>query len=150
MIDTWHLIGYLTWHILYCVLSILLFIYFMHVTSYPVYFYSSIIVYVHTIFAIAPSLFNLHTHWIAFWRPWICTFRYWIFYCIDQVFDEIGHVVDSWSFPLSILVFLPSFIPVVSFDSCISDLASIVFLISCIIMGGHLYVVLQWSWFIIV
>jgi len=44
MIDTWHLIVYLTWHILYCVLSTLLFIYFMHVTSYLVYFYSSIVV----------------------------------------------------------------------------------------------------------
>ena len=44
MIDTWHLIVYLTWHILYCVLSTLLFIYFMYVTSHPVYFYSSIVV----------------------------------------------------------------------------------------------------------
>jgi len=44
MIDTWHLIVYLAWHILYGVISTLLYIYFMHVISYSVYFYASIIV----------------------------------------------------------------------------------------------------------
>jgi len=32
-----------------------------------------------------------------------------MFHIIDQVLDEIGHVVRSWSFSLPILVLLPSF-----------------------------------------
>ena len=60
------MIVYLTWYILYCVLSTLLFIQFMHVTSHPVYFYSSIVVYVHTVYARAPSPFILHIHWVVF------------------------------------------------------------------------------------
>jgi len=48
------------------------------------------------------------------------------------------------------LSLLPSFIPGLLLDTSISDLASIPFLISFNIMCGHMYMLLQWSCFIIV
>jgi len=29
-----------------------------------------------------------HTHQVAFWRPWICTSRYWTVCFYVQVYDE--------------------------------------------------------------
>ena len=51
-----------------------------------------------------------------------------------QVFDETVLLARNWTLSLLILVFFPFFIPAISFDSCISHLASILFLTSFEIM----------------
>ena len=52
------------------------------------------------------------------------------FVSIVQVFDETVRLARNWTLSLLILVFFPFFIPSIIFDSCISHLASILFLIS--------------------
>ena len=143
MIDTWHLIIYMIWHILYCVLSTLLFIYFMHVTYYPVYFYSSTVVICIHCFCTAPSLFILHTHWVAFWRPYICTSRLDVlFYCSGIWWDHICcEELEFSSINSGILTF---FYYVISLIFDIFDSFLILFLLfiryHCV---RNLYVILQ-------
>ena len=64
------------------------------------------------------------------------------------------HTLCEWSRASLFYLFwysCPSLFLFCSFlDFCISDWVSISFLISYDIMCGHLYVILQWSWFIIV
>jgi len=45
-----------------------------------------------------------YTHQVAFWRPWICTSRYWTLVSVVQVFDETIRIARSLSLSL-ILVF---------------------------------------------
>jgi len=113
IIDSWHLIEYLTWHILYCLLSTLPLIYFIHVTSYPVYFYSSIVVICTHCFCTYTFPFYF-THWVNFWRPWICTsILDASFYCSSIRWDRrCCEELEFSSAHSGILVFL--FIPVVS------------------------------------
>jgi len=62
-----------------------------------------------TLFICTSSPLYTHTHQVAFWRPWICTSRYWTLYFYCQVFDETIHIVRSLSLSLSdsgILIFL--------------------------------------------
>ena len=96
--------------------------------------------------------FILHTHWVAFWRPWICTFRYWMFLfygpgirwgwtCCKEL-----EFLSTYS---GIIVFL-----FISVDSVVFlilyTLLSVVILYSFDSMCQHPYVVLQWCWFFIV
>ena len=62
-------------------------------------YYVMHIVYMHEL-----SLYT-HTHQVAFWRPWICTSRYWTLVSIVQVFDKIVRLARSWTLSLFILVF---------------------------------------------
>ena len=71
-------------------------------------------------------------------------------YSIVQVFDETVYIARSWSFPLAILIFLLSFIPLFSFDSRYIRLIANSIPYSYGIMCGHIYVVLQWYWVMIV
>jgi len=64
-------------------------------------------------------------------------------YSIVQVFDETVYIARSWSFPLAILIFLLSFIPLFSFDSRYIRLIANSIPYSYGIMCGHIYVVLQ-------
>ena len=43
--------------------------------------------------------FFLHTHWVTFWRPWIFTSRYWMFYFINQVLMSSYASREAWSYP---------------------------------------------------
>jgi len=52
----------------------------------------------HCLYIRAPLLF-LHTHWVAFWRSWICTSRYWTLYSIDQVLMSSYASRGAWSYP---------------------------------------------------
>ena len=56
------------------------------------------------------------------------------FVSIVQVFDETVLLARNWTLSLLILIFFPFFIPTITFDSCISHLASILFLTSFEIM----------------
>jgi len=59
------------------------------------------VIIIYTLFIYTSTFaFFLHTHWVAFWRPWICTSRYWMLYSIDQVFVEIECFTRTWSFSL--------------------------------------------------
>ena len=106
--------------------------------------------YICTLFFCTSSFPFTHTlTMVAFWRPWICTSRYWTIVFIVQVFDETIHIARSLS-PSLILVF-SSFLyscyfhdsPFIAF-SC--HFLSIIYLLSCVV----LYVLLQWSMIIIV
>ena len=44
----------------------------------------------------ARAVLFTHTHQVAFWRPWICTSRYWMLCFIVQVFDETVRFARSW------------------------------------------------------
>ena len=78
-----------------------------------------------------------HTHSLGrFWWPWICMFKYWIFYALVQAFVELVFA-RSWSFSLLILAFLSFFYSYFCtfLDSCISDSVFILaffYMISCV------------------
>jgi len=72
-----HLIEYLTGHILYCVLSTLLFIYFIHVISYSLIYIFFICSHV-----ICTCTFQfILTHSLGVLTPWICISRFVAIYC---------------------------------------------------------------------
>jgi len=76
------------------------------------------------------------------------TFLYCSGVCWARTLREKLEFLPFWfqyPYPSCLPLFLRLF-----FDSYISVLASIPFFISCVIMCGHLYIVLQWSWFILV
>ena len=58
-----------------------------------------------------------------------------------QVFVETVRLASNWTLSLLILVFFPFFIPAIIFDSCISHLASILFLISFEIMCSFICII---------
>ena len=65
----------------------------------------------HCLYARAFPFTHTHTHQVAFWRPWICTSRYWTLFSIVQVFFENVRFAKSGSFSLfdsGILSFLYS------------------------------------------
>jgi len=67
-----YLIVFLTWHILFCVLSPLLFTYFIHVISY-----SHIYIFFICSHVICTCIFQfILTHSLRVLTPWICKFRF--------------------------------------------------------------------------
>ena len=81
--DSTRLIEYLTGHILYYVLSTLLFIYFIHVISY-----SSIYIFVICSYVICIFTFQfILIHSLKFWLPGFVYPDPWLF-IVDQVFRE--------------------------------------------------------------
>ena len=60
-----------------------------------------------TLFICTSSPLYTHTHQVAFWRPWICTSRYWTLVSIMQVFEETVRLARNWTLSLLILVFFP-------------------------------------------
>jgi len=82
------MLGYISWHQLFysyisCLLSadlfMLLFSYLLftvyHVIQLSSVYGLSCYYYVHTIYMHGHFLLFLHTHWVTFWRPWICMSR---------------------------------------------------------------------------
>jgi len=134
VISFYHDISYISFITLFLILIILLsFISVYHiVTAYIV---------------IIQENLSLYTHSLGrFWRPCICTFRYWIFYALVQVFVEFVRFARSWSFSLLILIFLPLFIPIfVLFLIHVYQIQSLFQFFLYDIMRVCLYVILQWS-----
>ena len=75
--------------IVFSCLFILLFSYHMTVVF--------LVISLCTLFTCTSFSLYTHTHQVAFWRPWICTSRYWTLVSIVQVFDEIVCFARSWT-----------------------------------------------------
>ena len=117
------MIGYTTWHQLLvygcdnCVISLFVLssdiLQFSYLSCYLVsYICSCSCYYLCTLFTCTSFSLYTHTHQVAFWRPWICTSRYWTIVSIVQVFDETVYFARSWSlspFYPGILAFLYSY-----------------------------------------
>jgi len=83
-------------------ISYISFITVLLILIFSVIFYFSIRMLLFTFFY-ARALF-LYTHSLGrFWRPWICTSRYWMFYALVQVFVELVRFARSWSLSLLIM-----------------------------------------------
>ena len=132
------MIGYTSWHqllahscdsrlmSLFMLLSVIL--QFSHLSCYSVsYICSCSCYYLCTLFACTSSPLYIHTHQVAFWRPWICTSRYWTlcFYYAGVRWDcTLFEDLDSLPFYSGILTFSYSCF-YIFLDSCISDSLSI-------------------------
>jgi len=70
-------------------------------SCYSVIFYFSVyhVVIVHTVYMHEHFSFS-YTLTGIFWRPWICTSRYWMLSYIVQVFVELIRFTRSWNFSL--------------------------------------------------
>jgi len=145
MTDTWHLIIYLTWHILYCVLFTLLFIYFIHTIFYSSIYYHHML----TVICTCTFHFILHIHW-EFWLPKFAHPSLYMLFT-DQVFGEDHTSPEPVLFArfssfgifscFSLLLLLPWF--------CALDSVLVSFFYSSVIMRGYLYALLHWYWYII-
>ena len=126
-------------------LSILLFSYLLFEV------YHVIKIYTHCLYAWAPSPFL--THSLGVLTPWICTSRFiYILYLVDQVFREDHTLYEEPEFLYLIVsshIFLAFLFLLFSwfYDSVHLHSVLVLFLYSSVIMCGHLYMLLQWSWF---
>ena len=140
MIDIW----LYSWHNVHLTITLTDFI---TVHLYFACYFSLILVYIiitciHVI-CTCTFPFILHTHWVAFWRPWICTSRCWMFYFIYQVFDETEHVARSlesslFDFWYSTFLYSVDFLILDIWTNCLFHS-----FYSSVIMCGHSYVILQ-------
>ena len=145
MIDTWHLIVYITGHIPYCVLSILLSIYFFMLFLIPVY---TIIICSH-VYECASFQFIL-THSLGVLALWIYISRSAAIYYWSGIWRG-SHTLRGARVPLFLIIGIPALLFMLFPDSIYITSSYHFFpLFICYYCVRYLYVILQWYWFIIV
>ena len=105
MMDTWYLNVYLTWHILLCVLSTLLFIYFIHAFSY-----FSVYVFFICSHVICTCYFQcILIHSLGVLTPWIYISRFVAIYCWSGIWRGSQTSWGTWIFSIWLSVLLLNF-----------------------------------------
>ena len=138
------MLGYTSWHQLFVYSCIS---YFLSADLFMLLLFSYLlivvydVVIVYTIYMHENFLF-LHTHWVASWRPWICTSRldalFQLFRCWMRLYMLQAAGISFYLFWYSDLPFY--FYLCTFLDSCISDSVFILVLYLYDIMRGYLYV----------
>ena len=136
------------------VYHVMIFIHLISAVVYQViqlsYIYSySCYCFMHCFYARAVPFYTHTLTMVAFWRPWICTSRYWtVCRCSLRLYAS----TNSWSFFLfssGTFIFLPFVLfPISRYIRSVLISVIILALDSYDIMRGCLYVVLQYSCFI--
>ena len=109
---------------------------------YSVIFCLQLSCYVHIVYMHEHLSLFLHTHWVSFWRSWICTSSLDVLFHSSGV-DEIVYFARRMELPSAwSLVFLLSLISLIPFSMYQSLLSSNSISVFIVIMWGCLYVIL--------